>query len=145
VRLAMSSPAAALSNDVPESVTGTEFVLHVEDNDDLRELVVELVTAVLKHRCVGVGSYEELVGLGDEALGCSIAILDINLGPNRRSGIDAYAWLRANGYTGPIVFLTGHASTHPLVVEAQRIGDAQIFSKPIDPDRLRSIVEGVGR
>ena len=144
MRLAMSSPAAALSNDVPESVTGTEFVLHVEDNDDLRELVVELVTAVLKHRCVGVGSYEELVGLGDEALGCSIAILDINLGPNRRSGIDAYAWLRANGYTGRIVFLTGHASAHPLVVEAQRIGDAQIFSKPIEPDRLRSIVEGGG-
>jgi len=114
----------------------------VEDNDDLRELVVELVTAVLKHRCVGVGSYEELVGLGDEALGCSIAILDINLGSNRRSGIDAYAWLRAKGYTGRIVFLTGHASTQPLVVEAKRIGDAEIFSKPIDPDRFRSIVEG---
>ena len=137
----MSSPAVALSNDVPESVTGTEFVLYVEDNDDLRELVVELVTAVLKHRCVGVASYEELVGLGEEALGCSVAILDINLGPNRRSGIDAYAWLRDRGYTGRIVFLTGHASTHPLVIEAQRIGDAQIFSKPIDPDRLRSIIE----
>ena len=93
----MSSPAAAPSNDVPESVTGTEFVLYVEDNDDLRELVVELVTAVLKHRCVGVGSYEELVGLGDEALGCSIAILDINLGPHQPSGIDAYRWLRDKG------------------------------------------------
>ena len=141
----MSSPAAALSNEVPESVTGTEFVLYVEDNDDLRELVVELVTYVLKRRSVGVGSYEELVALGEDALRCSVAILDINLGSNRRSGIDAYTWLRANGYTGRIVFLTGHASTHPLVVEAQRIGDAQIFSKPIDPDRLRSIVEGVGR
>ena len=139
----MSSPAAALSNEVPESVTGTEFVLYVEDNDDLRELVVELVTYVLKRRSVGVGSYEELVALGEEALRCSVAILDINLGSNRRSGLDAYAWLRANGYTGRIVFLTGHARTHPLVVEAQRIGDAQIFSKPIDPDRLRSIVEGV--
>jgi DNA-binding NtrC family response regulator len=127
---------------VPPSMMGTGFVLYVEDNDDLRELVVELVTAVLKHRCVGVGSYEELVGLGDEALGCSIAILDINLGSNRRSGIDAYAWLRAKGYTGRIVFLTGHASTQPLVVEAKRIGDAEIFSKPIDPDRFRSIVEG---
>jgi FixJ family two-component response regulator len=125
----------------PESVMGTDFVLYVEDNDDLRDLVVELVTCVLKRRCVGVGSYEELVALGKDALRCSIAILDINLGSNRRSGIDAYAWLRANGYTGPIVFLTGHASTHPLVVEAQRIGDAEIFSKPIDPDRLRSIIE----
>lgn len=129
----------------PESVIATDFVLYVEDNDDLRELVVELVTVVLQRRCVGVGSYEELVGLGEEALGCRVAILDINLGPNRRSGIDAYTWLRDNGYTGRIVFLTGHASTHPLVVEAQRIGDAEIFSKPIDPDRLRSIVEGEGQ
>ena len=126
---------------VPASVMGTGFVLYVEDNDDLRELVVELVTVVLQRRCVGVGSYEELVDLGKEALGCSVAILDINLGPNQRSGIDAYAWLRDQGYTGPVVFLTGHASTHPLVVEAQRIGDAQIFSKPIDADRLRSIIE----
>src|SRR5437773_10610415 len=62
---------------VPESVTGTDFVLYVEDNDDLRELVGELVTVVLKHRCVGVGSYEELAALGEEALGCSVAILDI--------------------------------------------------------------------
>ncbi len=126
---------------VPESMMGTGFVLYVEDDDDLRELVVELVTVVLERRCVGVGSYEELVALGEEALGCSVAILDINLRSNRRSGIDAYAWLRDKGYTGRIVFLTGHASTHPLVAEAQRIGDAQIFSKPIDPDRLRSIIE----
>jgi FixJ family two-component response regulator len=124
---------------------GTQFVLVVEDNDDLRELFVELVAVVLERRCIGVGSYEALVALGEEALGCSLAILDINLGPNRRSGLDAYAWLRNNGYTGRIVFLTGHASTHPLVVEAKRIGDAEIFSKPIDPDRLRSIVEGEGQ
>jgi DNA-binding NtrC family response regulator len=121
---------------------GTGFVLYVEDNDDLREVVVELVTVVLQCRCVGVGSYEELVALGEEALGCSVAILDINLGPNRRSGIDAYAWFRDKGYTGRIVFLTAHASTHPLIVEAKRIGDAEIFSKPIDPDLLRSIIEG---
>ena len=117
-------------------------MLYVEDNDDLRELVVELVTDVLDRRCVGIGSYEELTALGDDARGCSVAILDINLGANRRSGIDAYLWLRSHGYTGRIVFLTGHASTHPLVVEAQRIGDAEIFSKPIEADHLRSIVEG---
>ena len=139
--------AAAIPHDsvrrVPQSVMETGFVLYVEDNDDLRELVVELVTALLEHRCLGVGSYEELVGLGDEALGCSIAILDINLGPNQPSGIDAYRWLRDKGYRGRIVFLTGHASTHPLVIEAKRIGDAEIFSKPIEPERLRSIIEGI--
>jgi DNA-binding NtrC family response regulator len=138
---AVSIPQVAVRR-APESVMEAGFVLYVEDNDDLRELVVELVTVVFHRRCVGVGSYEELVSLGAEALGCSIAILDINLGPSRRSGIDAYAWLRNSGYAGRIVFLTGHAGTHPLVVEATHIGDADVFSKPIDPDRLRSIVEG---
>ena len=91
---------------------------------------------------MAVGSYEELVALGEEALKCRGAILDINLGPSRRSGIDAYAWLRQKGYTGRIAFLTGHASNHPLVVEANRLGDAEIFTKPIDPDQMRSLVEG---
>ena len=80
-----------------ESAMRTGFVLYVEDNDDLRELLVELVTVAFERRCVGVGSYEELVALGEEALGCGVAILDINLGPNRPSGIDAYRWLRQKG------------------------------------------------
>ena len=138
---ALSIPQRSVRR-VPESAMDTAFVLYVEDNDDLRELVVELVTVVVKRRCVGVGSYKELVALGNDVLACDVAILDINLGPNQPSGIDAYAWLRDKGYTGRIVFLTGHASTHPLVVEAQRIGNAEIFSKPIEPDRLRSIIEG---
>ena len=122
---------------------GTTFVLFLEDNDDLRQTCVELITVVLERRCVGVGSYKELVALGNEVLACDAAILDINLGPNQPSGIDAYEWLRHTGYSGRIVFLTGHASTHPLVTEAIRIGDAEIFSKPIDPDQIQSIVEGV--
>jgi len=137
-----TSPTVSPPHQDSESEIDTQFILFVEDNDDLRETFVELVTVVLERRCIGVGSYEELVALGEEALGCSVAILDINLGPHRGSGIDAYAWLRDKGYMGRIVFLTGHASTHPLVVEAKRMGDAEIFSKPIDPDRLRSIVEG---
>ena len=128
--------------DVSPSVMGTGFVLFLEDNDDLRAIVVDLVTAVFKQRCVGLGSYKELVALGNDVLACDVAILDINLGPNQPSGVDAYTWLRDKGYTGRIVFLTGHAGAHPLVIEAKRIGDAEIFSKPIEPDRLRSIVEG---
>ena len=127
---------------LPEWVVGTGFVLYVEDDEDLREAVVELVTAVLQRRCVGVGSYQDLEALGDGVLSCSVAILDISLGANRKSGIDAYAWLRKHGYTGRVVFLTGHANMHPLVVEAHRVGEAEIFCKPVDPDLIRSIVEG---
>ena len=118
------------------------FVLFVEDDDDLRELFVLLVAMLLERRSMGVSSYEELVALGEEALKCDAAILDINLGPNRRSGIDVYVWLRQQGYKGRIVFLTGHASSHPLVVEASRLGDAEIFTKPVEPDQIRALVEG---
>jgi FixJ family two-component response regulator len=118
------------------------FVLFVEDNEDLREAFVDLVGLSLERRCVGVGSYQELLALGQKALECGVAILDINLGPDQPSGIEAYVWLRRNGYHGRIVFLTGHASNHPLVAEARRIGDAEVFVKPIEPSRLRSMVEG---
>jgi FixJ family two-component response regulator len=90
---------------------------------------------------VAVGSYEELVALGEEALKYRGAILDVNLGPGRRSGIDASAWLRQKGYTGRIAFLTGHARDHPLVVEAHRLDNVETFTKPIDPDQVRSLVE----
>ncbi len=119
-----------------------ECVLFVEDDNDLRELFVQLVDAFLDRPCVAVGSYEELVALGHDALKCQGAILDINLGPNRRSGIDAYVWLRHEGFKGRIAFLTGHANNHPLVVEANRLGDAEIFTKPIDTDQVRTLVEG---
>lgn len=124
---------------------GQGFVLFVEDSDDLRETFVELITAVVGRRCIGVGSYQEVVALGNDVLGCSAAIVDINLGLGQPSGIDVYQWLRRVGYAERIVFLTGHASTHPLVIEAARIGDAEILSKPVDLDQLRLMVEGVRR
>jgi len=123
-------------------MSSTKFVLFLEDNDDLREVFVELVSVALGRRCVGVGSYDGLVALAAELPQCTLAILDINLGPNRPSGIDAYTWLRQQGFTGRIAFLTGHASNHPLVLEATRLGDAELLSKPIEPDHLQSIVKG---
>ena len=117
------------------------FVLFLEDNDDLRDAFVQVVTDGLTRPCVGLASYRELVALGDTALRCTVAILDINLGPDRPSGLKAYEWLREKGYAGRIVFLTGHASNHPLVVEARRNGDAEVYSKPIDTALLRAMIE----
>jgi FixJ family two-component response regulator len=130
---------------VPQPAPEDQHVLFVEDNDDLRDVLMELTEFTLYRPCVGARSYDELVALGESALQCSVAIVDINLGPNRPSGLDAYRWLREHGHRGRIVFLTGHAGNHPLVVEAQRIGDAEVIGKPIEPERLRSIIEGTRR
>jgi FixJ family two-component response regulator len=116
-------------------------VLFLDDDEDLRETFSDLVRTVFDRVCYGLRSYRELVALGDRALACGVAILDINLGPDVASGLDAYAWLRRHGFDGRIVFLTGHANSHPLVLEASRLGDAEVLAKPVSFDALSSLLE----
>src|SRR5262249_49958052 len=77
-------------------------------------------------------SMREVVSRCDEVLRCDSAILDINLGFDEPSGVEVYRWLRAQGFSRPIRFLTGHASRIPEVAEALRLGDVKLYSKPID-------------
>jgi FixJ family two-component response regulator len=116
-------------------------VLFLDDDDDLRETFTDLVRTVFERECFSCGSYDELLALGDRALSCGVAVLDINLGPQVPSGLDAYGWLRGRGFLGRIVFLTGHASSHPLVVEATRLGGADVVAKPISSGVLRALLE----
>ena len=116
-------------------------VLFLDDDDDLRATFIDLVRTIFARECHGIGSHRDLIALGERALHCGVAILDINLGPEVPSGLDAYTWLRKRGFLGRIVFLTGHANSHPLVVEASRLGDAEVVAKPVSFDALSSLLE----
>jgi FixJ family two-component response regulator len=116
-------------------------VLFLDDDEDLRATFADLVRTIFERECHGIRSYGDLLDLGDRALKCGVAILDINLGPQVPSGLDAYGWLREHGFDGRIVFLTGHAASHPLVVEAKRLGDAEVVGKPVSLDTLTSMLE----
>jgi FixJ family two-component response regulator len=115
-------------------------VLFLDDDDDLRTTFIDLVSSLFDRSCLGVRSYRDLVSRGESALTCEIAILDINLGPDLPSGLDAYRWLRQRGFPGRIVFLTGHASSHPLVRRAHAIGDARIIAKPVSFDVIETLL-----
>jgi DNA-binding NtrC family response regulator len=108
--------------------------LLLDDDDDLRAVLGELF-GTFGVSCVGVGSVDDLIALGPRALDCDLAILDINLGPTRRSGLDAYEWLKGEGYRGRVVFLTGHAQSHPVVAKAYHLG-VQVLEKPVSPQDL---------
>src|SRR4029077_4924973 len=106
------------SGGIPtRAMTSRSGVLFLDDDEDLRDTFTDLVRSVFDRDCHGLCSYRDLVTLGDRALGCGVAILDINLGAEAPSGLDAYGWLRRHGFSGRIVFLTGHANSHPLVME----------------------------
>jgi FixJ family two-component response regulator len=104
-------------------------VLVLDDDSDLRMVLGELLSS---HgaTCVSVGSVGEMAAQGAKALGCELAILDMNLGPGQPSGVDACRWLLDHSFRGRIVFLTGHLHTFPGVAEARALG-AKVFEKPV--------------
>lgn len=117
-------------------------VVVLEDDDDLRETLADLLGLTLDAECVTAKSLDELRARGREALETEVALLDVNLGPAQPSGVDAYTWLRQNGYPGRVVFLTGHGGGHPLVSEARRVGDALLLTKPVSHEQLACLIGG---
>jgi CheY-like chemotaxis protein len=115
-------------------------VLVLEDDEDLRSILCELLSVVGADVRVSAGSLAELQHQRVEALGCGLALLDINLGAGVPSGLDACQWLRDNGFSGRTVFLTGHARSHPLVRQALELPHVQVLSKPVESKVLLSLV-----
>ena len=116
---------------------GTLSVLLVDDDEDLREAVGDLVGILCGYECVAFAGLSEVAAARERALACQVAIIDINLGEGRPSGLDVYDWLHAEKFAGRVLFLTGHAATHPLVRQAASRGVAGVLGKPIATDELR--------
>jgi FixJ family two-component response regulator len=87
-----------------------------------------------------MASFRELERCFNDFTDVTAAVLDINLGAGEPTGIDAYHWLRSHGFSGRVIFLTGHAASHPLVREARLIGDAVVLEKPTRIGQLESAI-----
>jgi FixJ family two-component response regulator len=117
---------------------GGIFIL--EDDDDLRVVLVDLIKRSTGRACIGLRTLTELREQRQVALQSALAILDVNLGDGQPSGLDAFAWLRAEKFAGRIAFLTGHAATHPLVERARQMGQAAVLSKPLQTEKLLELL-----
>ncbi len=95
------------------------------------------------HSCVTAASLEDLQAREREVMGCDLALLDINLGSDQPSGVEACEWLIRRGFEGRIVFLTGHGTTHPLVVEAAKVARAQVITKPLPTRALLALAREI--
>jgi FixJ family two-component response regulator len=116
-------------------------VVLLDDDADLLEALGELLQ-LDGCRCLLVQSVEELKQLGLQALSADVAVLDINLGLGQPSGIDAYDWLMSQGFSGRLLFLTGHAHAHPLVARAEKLHRAAVLDKPMEAGMLLDRIVG---
>jgi CheY-like chemotaxis protein len=117
-------------------------ILLVDDDPDLLEVMRSLLVDHAKQDCVSATSLQEVIAQREAVLGCRLAVIDVNLGPGAPSGVEVSTWLREAGFSGQIVFLTGHALSHPLVAEAARAPGTRVLGKPISSDMLLSIAAG---
>jgi DNA-binding response OmpR family regulator len=115
-------------------------VLLVENDEELLEMLGDLIPAVCGAPCIALRSMAELLRVDERALACELAMLDINLDPGEPTGLDIYAWLRARGFAGRIVFLTGHGQDNELVRRACQLGHARVYRKPLGLAELRALI-----
>lgn len=117
-------------------------IVVLEDDEDLRQMLCQLLRTAGAERCLPVASVAELKANEADVMTSHLAILDVNLGPGEPSGLDAFAWLKERGFGGQIVFLTGHARSHPLVKAAYELPNVKVFEKPMDPRKLKALAKG---
>lgn len=115
-------------------------VVFLEDNKDLQILLTRLLKVKLNLDCLCFSHFHDLKIHAKDVLLRKVTILDINLGPNEPSGLDAYQWLKENAYQGRILFLSGHASSNPLVLAARTNG-VEVLEKPLRSNHLLALVQ----
>ena len=87
-------------------------ILIAEDNDDLRDLLVTLVSAEPDLRCVGTASDVDAVIAGAALHKADVLVLDLEL--QGRSSIDVLKAVRNSGSKITIIVFSGHS--HPEMI-----------------------------
>ena len=128
-----------LSMSTTADNTDRPLVLIVDDDEDIRAALRELLLSVGIDACC-FGSTQELLHADlPERPGC--LILDVRM-PGA-SGLDLQQHLTSNGNTRPIIFLTGHGDI-AMTVQAMKAGAVDFLTKPVrDQTLLDAVAAGI--
>ena len=121
--------------NVNDDAADRPLVLIVDDDDDIRLALRELLLSIGLDACC-FGSTQELLHAElPERPGC--LILDVRM-PGA-SGLDLQQHLAVNGNARPIIFLTGHGDI-AMSVQAIKAGAVDFLTKPVRDQTLLDAV-----
>jgi DNA-binding NarL/FixJ family response regulator len=98
-------------------------VLVAEDNDDLRDLLVTIVSAESDLHCVGSAQDVDTVLARTREQLCDVLVLDLEL--QGRSSIDLLKTLRREGSRISVVVYSGHS--HPEMIKRTLAAGADAY------------------
>ena len=128
-------PSPRLRMNIAADTTDRPLVLIVDDDEEIRSALEELLMSVGIDAC-SFGSTQELLQADlPERPGC--LILDVRM-PGA-SGLDLQHHLASNGNTRPIIFLTGHGDI-AMTVQAMKAGAIDFLTKPVRDQTLLDAV-----
>lgn len=114
----------------------------VDDDASVRQSLMRLIRSAgwnVETFC----DAREFLGRAVESAAPGCLVLDVNM--PEMSGPDLHDWLREQGGTLPVVFLTGHGDV-PTSVQAMKNGAVDFLLKPVDGEMLlRAIEQAVQR
>jgi LmbE family N-acetylglucosaminyl deacetylase len=115
---------------------GAPRVLVVEDDADMRRLVVDVLHHLLGAEVVEAADAE--TGLAHVRADLDLVVTDIDLDPQGSDGLALAARVTARYPLVPVLVLSGHTSFDNAVT-ALRSGAAEFLAKPVDPRRLADV------
>ena len=118
-------------------MSAKDLVQIIDDDDALRDSL----TFLLSSAGIEAKSYESAGAyLNDPQRGAAGCIItDVRM-PGM-SGIDLLRKLKSDGFSLPVIVMTGHGDV-PLAVEAMKLGAFDFIEKPFDDDALLASVRG---
>jgi two-component system, cell cycle sensor histidine kinase and response regulator CckA len=137
---ALTLPAVPWS-DSEETIESTgqgELILVVEDNDILRTSLVDYLQMWHYQVLEAANGEEALTLLAHHGQSVVLVLSDIVM--PRMGGIELFQALKEQGYTMPVIFLTGHPLADKDLGLLRELGLYAWLSKPPDMNRLAQLI-----
>lgn len=117
-------------------------ILFLDDDKSLCMLLDMLLTELGVPDAIFIHTYDDLMKFESELNSFDMIFLDVNLGPDSPSGIDAFNWIMEHHFINQIVFFTGHANTFPVVRKALDYAKVSVLEKPVPVEKLQQLILG---
>ncbi len=113
-------------------------ILIAEDNEISRELMRNILETQ-GYNIITVSDGEEAINIVNDNI-IDVALVDLNMMP--KGGFEFVQYLVVNSIKIPVVIVTADDSSD-ILMRANELGVTRVLQKPVDPDRLISVVQHV--